>query len=244
MITVFMLLFGVNFNLYYLILDAVRFRTAAKSGEMHAYFGIVIAATAAITANILRICSGFGEALRLAAFQVASIITTTGYSTADFNLWPGFSKAVLFILMFIGGCASSTAGGLKVTRVVLLFKMIKNNLRRMLHPRAVSRVRHEGETVDNATLSEVNAYFALYMLILAAVFLLLSLEPFDIETNLSATVSCLNNVGPGFGTVGPASSYAAYSDPATLLLTITMLIGRLEIYPVIFILSPKTWTKR
>ena len=114
----------------------------------------------------------------------------------------------------------------------------------MLHPRAVSRVRHEGETVDNATLSEVNAYFALYMLILAAVFLLLSLEPFDIETNLSAAVSCLNNVGPGFGTVGPASSYAAYSDPATLLLTITMLIGRLEIYPVIFILSPKTWTKR
>lgn len=242
-ITVFMLLFGINFNLYYLVLIK-RFRTAAKSGELHAYLGIVLAATAAITLNILRLCSGFGEALRLAAFQVASIITTTGYATADFNLWPGFSKAVIFILMFVGGCAGSTAGGLKVSRVVLLYKMIRNNLRRMLHPRAVSRVRHEGETVKDSTLSEVNAYFALYMLILAAVFLLLSFEPFDLETNLSAVVSCLNNVGPGLGAVGPASSYAAYSAPATLLLTVTMLIGRLEIYPVLFILAPGTWMKK
>ena len=122
--------------------------------------------------------------------------------------------------------------------------MIRNNLRRMLHPRAVSRVRHEGETVEDSTLSEVNAYFALYMLILAAVFLLLSFEPFDLETNLSAVVSCLNNVGPGLGAVGPASSYAAYSAPATLLLTVTMLIGRLEIYPVLFILAPGTWMKK
>ncbi len=222
-ITVFMLLFGINFNLYYLVLIK-RFRTAAKSGELHAYIGIVLAATAAITLNILRLCSGFGEALRLAAFQVASIITTTGYATADFNL--------------------STAGGLKVSRVVLLYKMIRNNLRQMLHPRAVSRVRHEGETVEDSTLSEVNAYFALYMIILAAVFLLLSFEPFDLETNLSAVASCLNNVGPGMGAVGPASSYAAYSAPATLLLTVTMLIGRLEIYPVLFILAPGTWMKK
>lgn len=242
-ITVFMLLFGINFNLYYLILIK-RFRTAVKSGELRAYLGIVAVSTAAIAANIAHMCSGIGEAVRLAAFQVASVITTTGYATADFNLWPGFSKTVIFILMFIGGCAGSTAGGLKVSRVVLLYKMIRNNLRRMLHPRAVSRVRHEGETVEDSTLSEVNAYFALYMIILAAVFLLISLEPFDIETNLSAVVSCLNNVGPGFGAVGPASSYAAYSAPATLLLTLTMLIGRLEIYPVLFMLAPSTWMKK
>lgn len=242
-ITIFMLLFGVNFNLYYFILIG-RFRTALQSGEMRTYFGIVIAATAAITLNILRFCSGLGEALRLSAFQVASIITTTGYATANFDLWPEFSRCILFLLMFIGGCAGSTAGGLKVSRVVLLFKMIKNNLRRMLHPRAVSRVRHEGEVVDDGTLSEVNAYFALYMLILAAVFLLLSLEPFDFTTNLTAAVSCLNNVGPGLGAVGPAASYAGYSAPATFLLTVTMLIGRLEIYPMIFLLSPTTWTKK
>lgn len=242
-ITIFMLLFGVNFNLYYFILIG-RFRTALQSGEMRTYFGIVTAATAAITLNILHLCSGLGEALRLAAFQVASIITTTGYATANFDLWPGFSRCILFLLMFIGGCAGSTAGGLKISRVVLLFKMIKNNLRRMLHPRAVSRVRHEGEVVDDGTLSEVNAYFALYMLILAAVFLLLSLEPFDFTTNLTAAVSCLNNIGPGLGAVGPASSYAGYSAPATFLLTVTMLIGRLEIYPMIFLLSPTTWTKK
>ncbi len=242
-ITIFMLLFGVNFNLYYFLLIG-RFGVALKSGEMHAYFGIVAAATAMITANIFKLCSGLGEALRLSAFQVASIITTTGYATTDFDLWPGFSKTVLLLLMFVGGCAGSTAGGLKVSRVVLFFKMIKNNLRRMLHPRAVSRVKHEGETVDAGTLSEVNAYFALYMLILAAVFLLLSFEPFDIETNLSAAISCLNNIGPGLGAVGPASSYAGYSAPATLLLTLTMLIGRLEIYPMIFLMSPRTWIKR
>lgn len=242
-ITIFMLLFGVNFNLYYFILIK-RFRTAMQSGEMHTYFGIVIAATAAIAVNISGICRNFGEALRLSAFQVASVITTTGYATANFDLWPEFSRCILFLLMFIGGCAGSTAGGLKISRVVLLFKMIKNNLRRMLHPRAVSRVRHEGETVDDGTLSEVNAYFALYMLILAAVFLLLSLEPFDFVTNLTAAVSCLNNVGPGLGAVGPASSYAGYSAPATFLLTITMLIGRLEIYPMIFLFSPSTWTKK
>ncbi len=242
-ITIFMLLFGVNFNIYYFILIK-RFRVAMQSGELHTYFGIIIASTAAITLNILRSCQNFGEALRLSAFQVASIITTTGYATANFDLWPEFSRCILFLLMFIGGCAGSTAGGLKVSRVMLLFKMIKNNLRRMLHPRAVGRVRHEGETVDESTLSEVNAYFALYMLILAAVFLLLSLEPFDFVTNITAAVSCLNNIGPGLGAVGPASSYAGYSAPATFLLTVTMLIGRLEIYPMIFLLSPATWTKK
>ena len=242
-ITIFMLLFGINFNLYYLLLIK-RFRSVAKSGELKAYIGIVVVATALICINIYNTCSGFAEALRLSAFQVASIVTTTGYSTANFDLWPGFSKAILVLLMFIGGCAGSTAGGLKVSRVVLIFKMIKNNLRKMLHPRAVSRVRHEGETVDEQTLSGVNAYFTLYIVILAAVFLIIGLEPFGFETNFTAVVACLNNVGPGLAGVGPSASFADYSIVSKLVLTLTMLVGRLEIYPMLFLLSPVTWMKK
>ncbi len=239
-ITVFMLIFGVNFNVYQLLCMR-RFRSALRSTEMWCYFGIVAVSVTLITLNIAS-AYGITDGVRHAAFQVASIITTTGYSTVDFNLWPELSRTVLVLLMFIGGCAGSTAGGLKISRAMMLCKTVARDLRRMLHPRSVNAVRMEGKTVDEQVLSGVSAYFALYMLCIAAVFLLLSWEPFSLETNLTAAITCFNNVGPGLGAVGPAGSFAGYSDGATLLLSLAMLFGRLEIYPLIVLFSPSTWS--
>ncbi len=242
-ITIFMLLFGVNFNVYYLILVR-NFRSALRSTELWVYIGIVSAATAIITVNILPLCSGFGESLRLAAFQVASIITTTGYATTDFNLWPQLAKGILFLLMIVGACAGSTGGGMKVSRIVILVRNARQNLTRMLHPRSVRVVRFEGKPVEQSTLEGLSSYVTLYFLLLFAGFLILCMEPFDFETNLSAMVSCFNNIGPGFGAVGPASSYAGYSVLGKLTLSAAMLLGRLEIIPILIVLSPSTWLKK
>ena len=242
-ITVFMLLFGVNFNLYYLLLIR-RFRAAAQSSECWYYLGIVGVSIALITANILPMYKNFQEALRLSAFQVASIVTTTGYATADFNLWPQFSKAILLLLMIMGACAGSTGGGLKVSRAVMLFKTVGREIRHLLHPRSVNSVRFEGKQVDGATLKGVSSYFALYIICILAICLVLSLEPFDLETNLSATLACFNNIGPGLAAVGPASNYAAYSPLSKLVLSLAMLLGRLEIYPLLLTLIPTTWIRK
>jgi trk system potassium uptake protein TrkH len=172
---------------------------------------------------------------------VASIISTTGYATTDFNLWPGMSRTILMLLMFIGACAGSTAGGLKVSRVMLLFKSVKRDLKRVVHPRSVSTVCLEGKKVEDSTLSGVSAYFALYMLCIAAVFLFLSFEPTSTETDLTAAISCFNNIGPGLDGVGPASNYAGYSAASKLVLSLAMLFGRLEIYPLLVMVSPSTW---
>lgn len=242
-ITVFMLLFGINFNLYYLLLIR-RFRAAAQSSECWYYLGIVGVSIALITANILPMYESFQEALRLSAFQVASIVTTTGYATADFNLWPQFSKAILLLLMIVGACAGSTGGGLKVSRAVMLFKTVGREIRHLLHPRSVNSVRFEGKQVDGATLKGVSSYFAIYIICILAICLILSLEPFDLETNLSATLACFNNIGPGLAAVGPASNYAAYSPLSKLVLSLAMLLGRLEIYPLLLTLIPTTWIKK
>jgi len=236
-IAIFMLIFGVNFNLYYLLLIR-RFRTVIKSDELWSYTAIVIISSLVITFNILPQTGGFGEALRLAAFQVSSIITTTGYVTTDFNLWPGLSKAILLLLMFIGGCAGSTAGGLKMSRAIMLVKMIGREFKRMLHPRSVSTVRFEGKTVDEQTLGSVSTYFSVYMICILAVFLLISFEPFDFETNFTATVTCFNNVGPGLSAVGPAGNFSAFTGFSKLILSFAMLLGRLEIFPLILIFAP------
>ena len=238
-----MLIFGINFNLYYLAL-ARKAGSALRSTELWIYLSIVAISTAAITVNIMPFMASFGDSLRSAAFQVSSLITTTGYSTADFNLWPGFSKGILLLLMFIGGCAGSTAGGLKVSRVIILFKMVRGEIKRMIHPRSVRSVRFEDKQLEENTLNSVGMYFAIYMICLLAIFLLLSLEPFDFETNFSAAVSCFNNVGPAFGAAGPMSSYAAYSPLSKLALSFAMLLGRLEIFPLIIALSPSTWLKK
>ena len=241
--TVFMLLFGVNFNLYYLLL-ARRFRAALQSSECWYYLGIVIASVAIVTANILPLCRNFSEALRHSAFQVSSIITTTGYATMDFNLWPELSKNILLLLMMIGACAGSTGGGLKVSRAVILMKMIGREIRHLLHPRSVNSVTFEGKQVDGATLKSVSSYFAIYIFCMVAVYMLLSLDAFDMVTNLSATFACFNNIGPGLGVVGPAASYAPYSPLSKVVLSLAMLLGRLEIFPLVLTLSPATWAKK
>ena len=242
-ITVFMLLFGVNFNLYYMMLIK-RIGGALKSRELWCYLAIVITAGTVIAFNIRGMYSGTEETVRNSFFQVASVITTTGYSTADFNMWPDLSKGILFILMFIGGCAGSTAGGLKVSRVMMLFKSAGRELKKVLHPRTVSTVHFEGKPLDESTLGSANAYFALYMICLGVIFLLLSFEPEGLETNLSAAVSCFNNIGPGLGAVGPAATYAGYSVFSKLVLSFAMLLGRLEIYPLLLALMPSTWIKK
>ncbi len=242
-IAVFMFLFGINFNIYYLLLVR-RFRSVLKSTETWCYIAICLISVSIITGNIYSIYGNLPDSVRASAFQVASLVTTTGFSTADFNLWPGLSKGILLILMFIGGCAGSTAGGLKVSRVVMMIKMIRREFMKMIHPRSVSAVRIEGKKVDDTTLNGVNVYFVLYMVIYFAAFLLLCLEPFDFETNFTAVAACYNNIGPGFGAVGPMGSFSGYSAFSKIVLSATMLLGRLEIYPLLFALIPSTWTKK
>ncbi len=241
-IATFMLLFGINFNLYYLLLIG-KIRTVFKSTELWVYLGIVAVSVVTITLNILPLYENLEDSLRLSYFQVSSIITTSGFSTADFNLWPSLSKGILFLLTFCGGCAGSTAGGLKVSRVVILFKLVLSELKRMLHPRAVTSVRFEGKPVDKQTLSSVSIYFAFYAFCLVAVFIAVCFEPFGFETNLTAAVTTFNNVGPGFGAVGPMGSFADYSNFSKLVFSGAMLLGRLEIFPLIIALSPYTWKK-
>ena len=242
-ITIFMLLFGVNFNLYYLLL-LKRFRSALRSEELMTYLCTVVVATGIITANILRIAGSFGSAFRQAAFQVASIITTTGYSSADFDLWPNLSRVILLLLMFMGGCAGSTAGGLKVSRVCILFKGAGRELSKLLHPRSVTTVRFEGKPLDESTRAGVTSYFAVYALLMAAIFLIIGHEPFDLETHITAVVACFNNVGPGFSAVGPTGCYADYGPVSKIALSAAMLLGRLEIYPLLLTFTPATWRKR
>lgn len=242
-IAVFMFIFGINFNLFYLALIR-RFRSVFRSTEMWAYFGIVAVSIAVITGNILTSCSGISEALRLSSFQVVSVITTTGYATADFNLWPELSKAVLLILMFIGGCAGSTAGGIKVSRIVIMVKMVFNEIRFMVRPRSVNTVHFEGKTVDEQTQRSVANYFLIYILCYFSFFLLICFEPFGFESNFTAVSACFNNVGPGFGVVGPNGSFAAYSAFSKIVLSFAMLLGRLEIFPLLIALSPRTWMRK
>lgn len=242
-ITIYMLMFGVNFNVYYLILRR-RLGSVVKSIELWTYVGFVALAVAVISFNIYPMYSGVSETVRVSAFQVSSIITTTGFSTVDFNLWPTLSKSILFMLMFMGGCAGSTAGGLKVSRVVLLFKIIRREVQRILHPRSVNTVQMDGKPVNDDTLQGVGSYFIVYMVIFAVVFLLICFEPFGLETNISAVNACFNNVGPGFAAVGPAANFAAYTNFSKIVLSFAMLLGRLEIYPILFMLIPSTWTKK
>jgi trk system potassium uptake protein TrkH len=242
-ITIFMLLFGVNFNLYYLIIIK-QFRSAIRSTELWVYGAIVFVSGILISIDINRFFNSFGDSIRHAFFQVASIITTTGYSSIDFNEWTGFSKAILFVLMFVGGCAGSTAGGIKISRFIIALKTVFRDLRKMLHPRSVSSVQFEGKKVEDSTINSVSLYFAFYIIIFFAIFIIISFEPFDFETNFTAVSACFNNIGPGFGGVGPMSSFAGYSDAATLLLTLAMLLGRLEIFPLLLCFSPATWLKK
>lgn len=242
-IAVFMFIFGINFNLFYLILLR-KIKSVFRSSELWVYVGVAVTACALITINIHKSCSGISEALRLSAFQVSSIMTTTGYATTDFNMWPGFSKTLLLVLMLMGACAGSTAGGLKVSRVIILVKGMRRELHRLLHPRSVKTLKLEGKRLDEQTLSSANSYLTVYVASMIAIFLFLSIDRFDIETNFSATVACFNNIGPGLGVVGPAGNFSGFSVFSKLILTVAMLLGRLEIFPLLLCFSSATWSKK
>lgn len=242
-VTVFMFLFGVNFSLYYMLLLR-KFKAVFKNEELRLYFGIAASSIILIAINISRMYNTVYEAVHHAAFQVVSIMTTTGYGTVDFEQWPAFSKAILLSLMFIGASAGSTGGGLKVSRVLLLMKSIRRTIRKALHPRRVQPVYMDGRAVSEEVCDNVNAYLAIYCVILVLSFAIISVDGFSIGTNFSAVASCFNNIGPGFELVGATQNFSIYSDLSKIILSLDMLLGRLEIFPLLLLLSPDTWSRR
>lgn len=242
-ITVFMILFGINFNLYF-FLKLKNWREAIKNEELHTYFGIIAVSTALISLNTLGIYGNIVHAFRYASFQVASVITTTGFCTTDFNLWPEFSKVILLSLMVIGACAGSTGGGMKVSRVLILLKSVKQEVKRLLHPKAVTIVKVNGKKVGKDTMRGVYTYFICYIFIIMGSTLLVSLNNFDFSTTFSAVLTTLNNVGPGIAQVGPVENFAAFSPLSKLVFCFNMLVGRLEIFPYLLLMSPGLWRRR
>ncbi len=241
--TVFMALFGVNFTVYFLLLLG-KIKQALLGEELRLYLGIMLGSMALITWNILPLYGGsVHAALHDAAFSVSSVMTTTGFATADFNLWPQLSRTILVILMVVGACAGSTGGGIKCSRVLLLLRSLRTRMRQMLHPRSVSLVRLEGRTVGEEIVQGVYTYMTAYCAIAILSILLLSLDNLSLETNFTAVMACLNNIGPGLDLVGPTGNYAHFSDLSKLVLMLNMLLGRLEIFPLLIMLSPHTWRR-
>ena len=241
-IAVFMVLFGVNFNLYFLLLIG-RWKDALKSEELRWYLGIIAASVAAIALGISKMYGGIAAGLRHAFFYVASITSSTGFGTVDFVTWPEYCKWIIVMLMFCGACAGSTGGGIKTSRVIILFKNVACEIRQMIHPRAVTRVQLDGKRVDAAGLKAVSTFFTSFMLLLIVGSFLISLDGYDMATNFSAVLSSLSNIGPGMSLIGPTGNYNIFSYSSKLVLTITMLIGRLEIFPILILFSPSTWKR-
>ena len=240
---VFMFLFGINFNLYYLIL-AGKAREAVKSEELRWYVIICVFSTALIALNTWASSVAPGATILNAFFQVSSIMTTTGFATVDFALWPQFSQHLLVILMIVGACAGSTGGGFKVSRVLLLCKSFGQEMRRMIHPRVATSILMDGKKVDYPTMHGTRTYCVVYVMLICLSTLLLSLDGFDMTTNLSAELACINNIGPGLALVGPMSNFSMYSPLSKVLLSVNMLLGRLEILPLIVLFSPSAWRRR
>ena len=240
-VAIFMLLYGVNFNIYFLILIG-KFKNAIKSKELLTYFLIVIVSIIIIALNIYPLFNNLNDTIRHSVFQVSSIISTTGFTTQNINEWNSFAKFTLLILMFIGGCAGSTAGGLKVFRVSILFKRISYELKRLIHPNTVEVMTFDGKKIDEQTVNGVTSYFALYIVFILLTALLISVDGLSIETNITSAISCFNNIGPAFGS--SATDYTCYSGFSKIILTFAMLLGRLEIYPLLLALSPYTWLKK
>jgi trk system potassium uptake protein TrkH len=238
--TVFMLLFGVNFSCYYMLLLR-QVKSVLKDEELRLYLGLVVASILLIVWNVRDYYDTLGETVRHAAFQVASIMTTTGFATTDFDLWPSFSKGILLVLMMIGACAGSTGGGFKCGRLLLLGKNLCRNVRRVVNPQRVQVVRNNGSVVGEKTLENINTYMAAYVLIIAVSFLCVSLDGFSVTTNFSAVIACFNNIGPGLDAVGPTCNFGGFSIFSKLVLIVDMLAGRLEIFPILILGSRNTW---
>lgn len=242
-ITVFMLLFGVNFNVFYFIF-VKKYLKSLKNSELRAYLSIIALSTIAITINISGMYPSFGKAFRYAVFQVVSIITTTGFYTANYDLWPEFSKTILILLMIIGSCAGSTGGGIKVSRILIMIKVVKREVKRMLHPRAVSVVKMDGRMVESETIDGVFVYLITYGMILAISLLIVSIDNYDFASNLSGVLTMLNNVGPGISLTGPVENFSAFSWLSKLVFSADMLLGRLEIFPFLMLFSPSLWRRK
>ena len=241
-ITIFMILFGVNFQVYYFFLIR-KPKDALLHEEARYYLLIIIGAVALIAWNVRGMFGSLVETVQQVFFQVASIITTTGFATTDFNLWPAFSKSIMVLLMFVGACAGSTGGGMKVSRVLILLRLVKNEVYHLLHPKRVTKVRLEYRAVAKETVRGVQVFFIAYMFILAGSVLLISLCELDVVTNFTAVVATLNNIGPGLELVGPTGNFAVFASPAKWVLMFDMLAGRLEIFPLLVLLAPLTWKK-
>ncbi len=241
-ITIFMILFGINFNVYYLLWVRKPLQ-AFRHEEMRYYLGIILAAVVLITINIQGGFSSLLEAFHHAAFQVASIITTTGYSTVDFNMWPEFSKFILVMLMFVGACAGSTGGGIKVSRIVIMLKLVKSELSYLIHPKRVRQVHFEQRVVSKEVLRSISVFFIAYAVIFGLSVLLITLDNLGFTTNVTAVAATLNNIGPGLDQVGPASNFSVFSQPAKYVLMFDMLAGRLELFPLLLLFTPSTWKR-
>ena len=240
--TVFMALFGVNFSVYFLILLR-KFKQVLRNEELWLYVGIMLSSIAVITWNVASMFSNVGEALHHAAFAVSSVMTTTGFATEDFNAWPQLSRTILVVLMICGASAGSTGGGIKSARLLLLIKSLRAKMRQMLHPRSVNLVRMDGHAVSDETLQGINTYMSAYCAIAIVSLLVLSLDGLSMETNLTGMLACLNNIGPGLGLVGPTGNYSCFTALSKIVLMVDMLLGRLEIFPLLIMLSPRTWRK-
>ncbi|MFI3251407.1 MAG: TrkH family potassium uptake protein [Eubacteriales bacterium] len=238
--TIFMLLFGVNFSCYYLLLLG-KVANVFKDEELRLYLGIIAGSITLITINLWGRFETLEEGLRHVSFQVATVITTTGFATTDFDQWHSFSKSIMFCLMLVGASAGSTGGGFKCGRLLLVFKILKRNIEQVLAPQKIQVVRLNGQAMDEKILSHTNAYLAAYVVIMAVSYIIISLDGFSITTNLSAVVACFNNIGPGFEGVGPTQNYAGFSTLSKFVLIINMLAGRLEIFPILVLFSRNAW---
>ena len=240
--TVFMLLFGVNFSCYYLLIMK-QVKSVYKDEELRLYVGMVLGSVLLIVINLRGFYGTFEETVRHAFFQVASIVTTTGFATTDFDLWPGFSKSILLCLMVVGACAGSTGGGFKCGRLLLVFKSLRRNIQKMLRPQRIQAVRSNKQVVSEKVLENTNAYLAAYVLIIMFSLLVISIDGFSVETNFSAVLACFNNIGPGLELVGPTCNFSIYGPLAKIVLIFDMLAGRLEIFPILILLSRDTWRR-
>lgn len=242
-VTIFMILSGINYTFYFFILSK-KIGDAFHIEEVRWYLLLILAAAGAIIYDIRHLYPSFGEAVRHAFFQVGSIITTTGYATADFDLWPSMSKTILVTLMFVGACAGSTGGGMKVSRLVILFKTIKKELSLIIHPREIRKIRIDGHVVEHNILRSTNVFLVIYFVLLLSSTLLISIDEFDFATNFTAVVSALNNIGPGLNHVGPTQNFSIFSAFSKFVLMFDMLAGRLELFPMMILFMPSTWRRK
>jgi len=239
---VFMVLCGINFNIYYLLIMRETKRIL-KSDELKIYFLIIVVSIFIITLNVLHIFGSVGEALRHAAFHVAAIISTTGFYTVDYNLWPELSKTMLVFLMVIGSCAGSTGGGVKISRIIIIAKSARRSIYNALRPNSVRLMHMDGELVEEDTVNMVHGYVMLYVIIISITTLIISIDGFNFETNFTAVLACINNIGYGFADVGAVENYGNFSGLSKIVLSFNMLAGRLEIFPIMAIFTPSAWRK-